>query len=362
MTGKNEIMIFHESVTGYSHIRKGIGCQDASDQYCSQDGKFRIVAVADGHGDQACVRSDRGSAFAVSAAMECMQAFGEYYQEYQDIEEQNAGRAKADAAVRQLTNAILSQWSQMVSADIASDPLSGDDYEAARAFADQYSQRESAEKVYGTTLAAALAAEDYLLLIQQGDGVCDIIYADGVMNTPLPEDDRCHGHVTSSLSDEDAPERIRGRIVPNQPGEIIGCFVGTDGLFNRFHSDSERHELYMRSCLEISEQKSEKGLSELLTSILKDVSLNGNGDDVSWAGIFDSESIKLHAKSLLDRLEEQRETEKNKWYREQVAVLEEKMEQLKHQIDASEAEEQVAYYEEYLKTKARYQEMKAKVQ
>ena len=58
---------FAHSVQGYNHIKANKVCQDASGECNFED--VSIIAVADGHGSDNYIRTDRGSKFAVSAAL-----------------------------------------------------------------------------------------------------------------------------------------------------------------------------------------------------------------------------------------------------------------------------------------------------
>ena len=71
----DNIYTFHKTVQGYRHIQEEIPCQDSSISFNSPDRGYQIIALGDGHGDPACHRSDRGSAFAVKIAKECLENF-----------------------------------------------------------------------------------------------------------------------------------------------------------------------------------------------------------------------------------------------------------------------------------------------
>lgn len=63
---------FAHSVQGYNHIKANKVCQDASGECHFED--VSIIAVADGHGSDNYIRTDRGSKFAVSAALTAIKA------------------------------------------------------------------------------------------------------------------------------------------------------------------------------------------------------------------------------------------------------------------------------------------------
>ena len=52
---------------GYLHKKEGKPCQDYS--LCYHDEEKTIIAVADGHGGKAYIRSNRGSRFACEAVL-----------------------------------------------------------------------------------------------------------------------------------------------------------------------------------------------------------------------------------------------------------------------------------------------------
>ena len=71
----DKIFSFSATETGYNHIKAEPSkvCEDASDFY--DDEKMHICVVADGHGSDNYPRTDRGSQYAVDAAIEQIKAF-----------------------------------------------------------------------------------------------------------------------------------------------------------------------------------------------------------------------------------------------------------------------------------------------
>ena len=61
---------FNTTVKGYLHQKKNIPCEDASESYSDENGRFQIAVVADGHGDPACMRSAAGSRRAVEITVD----------------------------------------------------------------------------------------------------------------------------------------------------------------------------------------------------------------------------------------------------------------------------------------------------
>ena len=63
----------HTTVTGDSHIRKGIVCQDSAGVYVADS--FAIAVAADGHGSAKHFRSDAGSRIAVKITIELLKNY-----------------------------------------------------------------------------------------------------------------------------------------------------------------------------------------------------------------------------------------------------------------------------------------------
>ena len=286
MTGRTEKILFHHSVKGESHKRKGTVCQDASDSRADGDCRFIMAAVADGHGDPTCLRSDRGSVIAVSVALDCLQIFGESYATREMIladSEDGDGRS----ALRQLTDAIVSRWSAAVRENIQEDPLTEEELVRSGPYEEYYREGEYLERVYGSTLVAALEGDDYLLLLQQGDGRCDLLYEDGTMDAPIPPDERCYDNVTTSLADDEASREIRSVLLSQGDERPAACFLSSDGVENGFYDDAGRIDFTVGAGQELV-QRQDEPVSEVLRPLLDHVSEYGNGDDVSLAGWIDA--------------------------------------------------------------------------
>jgi hypothetical protein len=83
-------------------------------------------------------------------------------------------------------------------------PLTLDERAKCDRYLDRYDRGEKLEHIYGTTLIAGLLTDKYLLLLQQGDGRCDVFDANGEVSQPIPWDDKCFANVTTSLCEDDA--------------------------------------------------------------------------------------------------------------------------------------------------------------
>lgn len=355
-----EITIFSGSVTGASHKRRGTVCQDASAAFSAEDGSFHIVTVADGHGDPSCVRSDRGSGFAVRTAVGSLQVFAECYPDLERLRaaSETAGQRQV---IRQLTNAIVSEWAVSVKADLSRDPLTEEEYRRAGRFGDSYRAGEHIERIYGSTLVAALQTKDYLLLLQQGDGRCDLLYDDLRLEQPVPEDERCYANVTTSLSDVNAAEEIRGCLVERPGGTLAACLVSTDGVDNGFLDDEDLLRFYLQLCINMTEGPGEDRDASL-RDLLEQVSENGNGDDVSAAGVCRQDLFRERAEEIRGQLEAFRRERERDQYVSRMISLERKVTLLKEKVRAASPEERTAAMKEYLEAYQTYQEMEAQAE
>lgn len=313
---------FHKTVMGYLHKKKDIPCEDSSDSFFVQNAderkQFYIAVVADGHGDTACMRSKTGSKKAVEIAIDCLKEFAESvvnaeqgtdstqesdeYKGYRSIVDmlENAaayGRNAKDTlkarVPESLTNAIVSRWHQFVNEDIRVNKLTDTEEEMAQAsrYADAYREGRRLEHIYGTTLIAALMLPDYLLLIQQGDGRCDVFYEDGTVDQPIPWDERCHENVTTSMCDEDVATRIRSRVIDLREKKVIACFLGSDGVEDSYR-DMEGTHMFYRSLIAELVERGTDAFETYLEEMLPQFTQTGSGDDVSVSGIVDIEHAK----------------------------------------------------------------------
>ena len=310
--------VFHKTVRGASHIGRGTPCEDASTSFASvqENEKYYIAAVADGHGDPACVRSGAGTQKAVDIALDCLRIFAEAVlhpdTELDSIKEDLFLARKREQHMKQLTDTILSRWSQAIYADLINNPLTDAELQAVgNSAADYYYWLKAAdsnlfeegnpqtcaskklEHFYGTTLMAALLVDDMLILLHQGDGRCDVFYQDGSVDQPIPWDDRCQGNVTTSLCDADAAVSVRTCVIDLSEKPILACYLGSDGVEDSFRNMEGTHVFYRKlSCKLIAH-----GLPNFLNYLeqtLPEFSTEGSRDDISVAGIVDLDALSSH--------------------------------------------------------------------
>lgn len=308
---------FHQSVTGYLHERKGIGCEDWSESENGRGGKgqFYIAVVADGHGDPACMRSGVGAKMAAEVAKNQL---SEFARTALCEEDENSIKGQLESGrhrdiLKRLIDNIVSEWIKKVDADLKENPLTEEELNQAGSYADAYREKEELRHIYGTTLLAALKLPDYLILLQQGDGRCVVFYKDkeGTPKQPIALDERCHENVTTSMCDEDAPLRLlkHSTVIPLGEGkEVMSCWLGCDGVEDSYRNDEGIYTFYRKLMCELNERK-ESGFEEYLKKYLEEFSKIGSGDDISVGGIVDMDCIGDYAPSFALQVEEYELTE-----------------------------------------------------
>ncbi len=305
---------FSHSARGASHIERGAPCEDASGAYTAEGGAFYAIAVADGHGDWRCFRSRTGAGLAVSVALDFLK---EVAQEKLSAPEAARERFFRDMftnpryrqlELRRWTDVVLGRWSDAVRLDYDTRPPDPEELDSLPA---SLRTPEAVPHIYGTTLIAALYLPPALVLLQQGDGRCEVFYDDGTVNQPIPWDSRCVGNITTSLCDPDAATGFRSCILDLRQTPVAACYLGTDGVEDAYRDTDtglgESHTLmggvhtfYKALSCEAAERTPE-ALTEYLSETLPGFSARGqygyggSWDDVSVAGIVRPEALSRFA-------------------------------------------------------------------
>lgn len=290
--------LFCNSVRGSSHIRKGTPCEDYGIKL--DCGEFKIFAAADGHGDPNCLRSNIGSEYICRIASEELNCFAAGIKQ-DALEESLLDKENAKPLVKQLINSIVGKWATAVSDHLKQNPLTEEDLQTASLYAKEYRDGIRTERIYGTTLIAGLQTERYLLLLQQGDGRCDVFDCRGNVSQPIPWDDRCVGTATTSLCDNDAAQSFRYHIIDLKENPVIACIAGTDGVEDSFPTSMEKTHAFYRDLMRYACENGVQALEEHLVEVLNDLSQNGSADDVTVSGIIDVERVKPFLEAFAER-------------------------------------------------------------
>lgn len=288
---------FTQSVRGSSHIRKDIPREDYGIKL-SEDG-IRVFAVADGHGDSRCCRAHIGSKLICEIAASEMKEFALTIQKesWTDKLFDNGERKKL---IETLVTSIIGKWCNATNEEFEHNPLSDDELAAASGLNVDFSAGIGVEKLYGTTLIAGLATDKYLLLLQQGDGRCDVFGGDGAVSQPIPWDERCVGTGTTSVCDNDAIQSTRYHIIDLAKTPVIACIAGTDGVEDSFPMSMERVHAYYRDIIIYACNEGIEKLECYLETELSELSKNGSADDVTVSGIVDIEACMPFLKHFED--------------------------------------------------------------
>jgi len=289
---------FAVTVRGGSHKKDGIPCQDACHKY-EGDG-FAIAAVADGHGDGNCFRSDKGANFAVRCATKGMAEFVKIHaanlSEGKDTPLQN----DPDKAIRNLINHIIAAWQAEVEGDYAAHPFAPEELaKADERHRRRFEAGDKPSKAYGTTLIAFAVTGHYWFGIHIGDGRFTALYPDGEFNQPIPWDEKCYLNVTTSICDDDASDRARHwfSFIDKEKPAPAAVFLCTDGIDDNYPVDgNEKHlfKLYRTIALTFVQDGFDSTCKQL-ADLADAFATKGKGDDTSIAGFIDMGALKQAA-------------------------------------------------------------------
>ena len=283
--------LFLKSVHGYYHQLRGLPCEDFG--LVSEIEKGKIFAVADGHGDPRCMRSKEGSRIACEVAEKKLALFAE------DLSKEYL----SDDFLREnLIKPICESWKQSVIKDWKNNPFTDEELEQSEQWKEHLANGVGIEQVYGTTLMAGFVNKEYLILIQQGDGHCDVFDLEGRPSQPIPWDDRCLGATTTSMCEEDACESFRMYVIDLKENPISACILGTDGVEDSYRFMEQLHVFYQKVILRSIELPMNEFEAEL-EQWLSELTREGSGDDITVSGILDLKSIRDCSEQLHKQIE-----------------------------------------------------------
>ena len=290
---------FSITVQGISHIKQGKVCQDSSYRY--EDASMCITAVADGHGDDNCFRSETGASYAISCAVSGIIEFvninNPLFSNNPSINNLNSHLPDNwKKAIQQLIKHIIASWQIKIEEDFKCHRFSPQELSLVDdKHRKNYELGINIHKAYGSTLIVCVITPHYWLGIHIGDGRFTVLNQDGNFSQPVPWDDKCYLNVTTSICDDDAFERARFHFSLN--AEIpppIAVFLCTDGLDDNYPVDeNEKHlfRLYRTIALTFAEDGFEATRNQL-ADLINSFATKGKGDDTSIAGCIDMDSLE----------------------------------------------------------------------
>lgn len=292
--------LFTQSVIGSSHIRKNKPREDSGIKL-EADG-IKVFAVADGHGDSRCCRAHIGSDLICKIAAAELSEFAQTIQKEGWVDRLLDDKENKKL-IETLVTSIIGKWGNAVNEEFEHNPLTETELAAASGLNIDSSAGIEVEKLYGTTLIAGLLTENYLLLLQQGDGRCDVFNAQGEVFQPIPWDERCVGTGTTSVCDSDAIQSTRHCLIDLNRMSVIACIAGTDGVEDSFPMSMEKVHAYYRDLIIYCCNEGAEKLEQYLETELSELSKNGSADDVTVSGIVDVERCKPFLQRFRDENE-----------------------------------------------------------
>ena len=212
------------------------------------------LAIADGHGTSR--HADVGARLAVQVALAALVRFAE------DLGERASNPIEVQKyAEHPLRAHLVREWKERVRAKAESD--------------------ETPLREYGSTLLAAVATPDFLLLGQLGDGDVLLVDEDGAVDVPLPADPASFADETLSLCLPEAEHSFRVRVLPAPERESL-LLLSTDGYGKSYPTDPAFRQIGP-DYLALVREHGISGLAPLLRGFLEKVTTLGSGDDIALA-------------------------------------------------------------------------------
>lgn len=276
---------FGASTVGLTHIQRRIPNQDAVHWYPADDGLAKaglpaIIAVSDGHGEAACVRSHHGARFAVEIAVATLREFA--------CDDQFRGcRGLADLkqyAPRLLSGRISEQWTTRVLEHSKELPFTADELlgiSGAGEVLPEGLDNKKIRKAYGCTLLAALVTPNFLVGLQVGDGALVVAYSDGRSHLLIPPHEAHFGNDTTSLCTLPVPMQVEVRpLEGDAPVLVMAC---TDGYEKAFEASFFPAKLLPEYVAYFRARHGWREVYKELPAILEEATAKGSGDDATVA-------------------------------------------------------------------------------
>lgn len=261
------LKVFAKSSVGFSHIERGLPCQDFSSYY--KDSERIIISCCDGHGGDAYIRSKEGSKFASNSVLTVFKAIdSKFIKKFSDKDIEDKIKLQ-----------ILCEWNRQVEEDIATHPFKKREIEGLDEDK-QFDIRINPVKAYGTTLSGAILINNKLIVVSIGDGECSLLKS-GQLERVFDTDDDPVGNITYSMCQEDAFSHLRVRIVDFKGYD--GLLLNTDGLSGPYQTYANLLESFVKPLFRMVAVHKEEGYIDSFIDYLAHE--KGTGDDVSIAYI-----------------------------------------------------------------------------
>ena len=290
------MLTFHHTCIGSSHLASGRPCQDAS--YCETSDRMSIAIVSDGHGGVIHSRSDVGAQMALRAA--------------QYVIDNNPLTSWQDSFIRPaLFDEIVRTWRDLVT-EHYNMIRALDETDNTPLFEDvTLENSQEINMLYGCTLMVACVHPNGWFAFQIGDGKCVTINriqtcldssennstfnVQKMVAEPIPTDERCFLHMTTSLCDPNAASEFRfcGGTTATTP---VAIFLGSDGIDNSWGTEQALHNFYIEV---LKHCTSAEDVTRDLAEALPQLSQAGSQDDMSVAAIVDKDLLAKNIAHLI---------------------------------------------------------------
>ena len=283
---------FSHSVMGASHEKTGLVCQDSSAHKVTEH--YAIAVVADGHGSKKHFRSNLGSQFAVEATIEAIDRFFEDYDEFI-----SNFPANHKMIIKNIQKQVISNWNNRVNAHLAENPVTADEKSK---FTDEEFENIPPESYYGSTLIAAVAAENFTFGLQIGDGSLVAIFDDGAAVMPMEYNEAAPANVTASICNSNAASMFSGFYVENK--KLIAMYASTDGLYTSFGSEYDFLDYHTIITSQLTNIETFK---TVIVNNLTKRSRYGTEDDISLSCVFSEELLNENIGLINEKVEENKQ-------------------------------------------------------
>ena len=261
--------VFGESVQGASHVRSGKECQDSLKKI-EKDENTVILAVADGHGSDACPYSKTGADIAVNVFCKIMEDYLDTYVKQPEILLTFLKR-EGDTKVAQ---AIDAEWKRRIL------KIHSNNKRETILDANGNKDKDAIYKMYGSTLIGLVITAEFLFAFQLGDGDIIEVSDTGVQN--VIEADKILGTETHSLSKAEAWKKVITCIKKKEgfPKLPVMYMLSSDGMANSYKNEDE----FRKTCSDyfsLLKKHGAKAVSDSLKDWLGETSQLGCGDDIT---------------------------------------------------------------------------------
>ncbi len=311
MKNKMKYITGGASVLGNSHKAKNKPNQD-NYVVCSNE-DFTIICVADGHGGDSHFRSDKGSSFAVEAALDVLKKYAHQLLGFDflrwDLVANNQGNLELEKNIIQIKQSIFDKWKNMIEDNLKNEPFSlfRSEERTINSFVNKIDP-ESCFKIvekgkeailinknsyikisqnpiiaYGSTLMCLLVIKDSALILQLGDG--NILFNNlETVVAPFINLEEQMANETDSLCQND-PSKMRHQFFNSVPDLIT---ISTDGVANSFPSEETIEEPILEIRKDYLNGVDNEKIEEDLSSFLNKLTLKGSGDDCTFVYFINS--------------------------------------------------------------------------